>query len=43
MLEEQPPNDPPIIEERSNKNGNSIVRQYARKRFLGKGGFARCF
>lgn len=43
MLEEQPASDPPIIEERFNKNGTNMVRQYARRRFLGKGGFARCF
>jgi polo-like kinase 1 len=33
-----------VIEERNSKSsGNIIVRRYQKKRFLGKGGFAKCF
>jgi hypothetical protein len=32
-----------IIEERSSKANNAVVRRYAKKKFLGKGGFARCY
>lgn len=32
-----------IIEERSSKVNNAVVRRYAKKKFLGKGGFARCY
>jgi len=32
-----------IIEERNSKVSNVVVRRYAKKRFLGKGGFAKCY
>jgi hypothetical protein len=32
-----------IIEERNSKVSNTVIRRYAKKRFLGKGGFARCY
>ena len=32
-----------IIEERTNKVSNTVLRRYAKRRFLGKGGFARCY
>lgn len=35
--------DNEVIEERSSKVNNAVVRRYAKRRFLGKGGFARCY
>jgi len=35
--------EPEIIEERNSKNNNVVVRRYLKRRFLGKGGFARCY
>lgn len=32
-----------IIEERSSKVSNAVIRRYQKGRFLGKGGFARCY
>ena len=32
-----------IIEEKNNKISNSVIRRYSKRRFLGKGGFARCY
>ena len=32
-----------IIEEKNNKISNTVIRKYAKRKFLGKGGFARCY
>lgn len=36
--------EPEIIEEKSNKSGSTtVVKRYQKGRFLGKGGFAKCY
>lgn len=38
------PEDMPIIEEKiANVMGNPVIKRYAKGKFLGKGGFARCY
>ena len=32
-----------IIEEKNNKISNTVIRKYLKKKFLGKGGFAKCY
>jgi len=35
---------PPIVEERITKpNGETQIRRYIKGKFLGKGGFAKCY
>ena len=37
-------NIPAIVEEKVTKsNGETIIRSYLKGKFLGKGGFARCY
>lgn len=44
MSQTNPTEDMPIIEEKiSNVMGNPVIKRYAKGKFLGKGGFARCY